>query len=88
MAKLLFRPYVTFNADLRRLDRLNPSIIDEVRDAIDEILETGELPDEYNDYQLKRRLSGYRRSHVRDDEQPNDVLVTRYIERIRAYMFP
>ena len=47
MTKLSFRPRATFNADLKRLGRLDPSIIDEVREAIDEILETGKLPAEY-----------------------------------------
>lgn len=87
MTKLSFRPRATFNADLKRLGRLDPSIIDEVREAIDEILETGKLPAEYNDHPLKRRLSRYWEFHVHDtpkNEQPsdiNDVLVIWYIER-------
>ncbi|GHV96885.1 hypothetical protein lacNasYZ03_09750 [Lactobacillus nasalidis] len=66
MAKLRFRPRATFNADLKRLGRLDPTIIDDIRAAIDEILETGSLPDEYGDHPLKRRLAGYREFHVRD----------------------
>ncbi|MCH3989654.1 MAG: type II toxin-antitoxin system YafQ family toxin [Lactobacillus sp.] len=86
MAKLRFRPRATFNADLKRLGRLDPSIIDEVKDAIDEILETGKLSPEYNGHPLKRRLSGYREFHVRDTpkgqkpDDTNDVLVVWYIE--------
>jgi len=87
MAKLRFRPRATFNADLKRLGRLDPTIIDEVRAAIDQILETGQLPDEYNDHPLKRRWDGYREFHVRDTPHGerlsdiNDVLVIWYIER-------
>lgn len=87
MKKLKFRPRATFNADLKRLGRLDPKIIDEVRAAIDEILETETLPEEYGDHQLKRRLADYREFHVRDTPsgaQPNDtndVLVIWYRER-------
>lgn len=87
MVKLKFRPRATFNADLKRLGRLDPTIIDEVRAAIDEILGTRTLPDEYNDHPLGRKLAGYREFHVRDassGEKPNDindVLVIWYIER-------
>lgn len=86
MSKLRFRPRATFNADLKRLGRIDPKIIDEIKYAIDEILETGALPKEYADHSLKRRLSGYREFHVRDTpkgEQPsdiNDVIVIWYIE--------
>ena len=85
--KLKFRPRATFNADLKRLGRLDPTIIDEVRAAIETLLETGALPAEYGDHPLKRRLAGYREFHVRDTlpcEQPsdtNDVLVIWYRER-------
>ena len=87
MSKLRFRPRATFNADLKRLARLDPTIIDDIRDAIDEILETGTLPKEYGDHPLKRRLAGYREFHVRNTPkgvQPsevNDVLVIWYVER-------
>lgn len=84
MGKLQFRSRATFNADLKRLGRIDPTIIDDVRAAIEEILETVMLPLEYRDHQLKRRLSGYREFHVRDTEQPtesNDVVVIWYIER-------
>ncbi|MBB1068919.1 type II toxin-antitoxin system YafQ family toxin [Limosilactobacillus sp. RRLNB_1_1] len=86
MAKLRFRPRATFNADLKRLGRLDPTIIDDVQAAIDELLENGTLSDEYDDHPLKRRLSGYREFHVRDTprgKQPNDindVLVIWYVE--------
>jgi mRNA interferase YafQ len=87
MAKLQFRPRATFNADLRRLGRLDSTIIDDVRAAIDELLENGSLTKEYGDHPLKRRLAGYREFHVRDTphgKQPNDtndVLVIWYKER-------
>lgn len=87
MAKLQFRPRATFNADLKRLGRLDPTIIDDVRAAIDELLENGSLAEEYGDHPLKRRLAGYREFHVRDTphgKQPNetnDVLVIWYKER-------
>ncbi len=81
MAKLKFRLRVTFNADLKRLGRLDPTIVDEVRAAIEMLLETGMLPDEYGDHSLQRRLAGYREFHVCDTPQGelpsdiNDVLV-------------
>ena len=87
MARLQFRPRATFNADLKRLGRLDPTIIDDVRAAIDELLENGVLPDEYDDHPLKRRLAAYRQFHVRDTthgKHPNDihdVLVIWYVER-------
>lgn len=87
MAKLKFRPRETFNVDLRRLGRLDPTIVDEVRAAIEMLLETGTLPDEYGDHSLQRRLAGYREFHVRDTPQGeipsdiNDVLVIWYRER-------
>lgn len=87
MVRLQFRPRATFNADLKRLGRIDPTIIDDVRSAIDELLENGSLSGEYGDHPLKRRLSGYREFHVRDTphgKQPsdtNDVLVIWYIER-------
>ncbi|RHW54274.1 type II toxin-antitoxin system YafQ family toxin [Lactobacillus bombicola] len=87
MTRLQFRPRATFKADLKQLGRLDPTIIDDVRVAIDELLENGTLSDEYGDHPLKRRLSGYRELHVRDTprkKQPNDindVLVIWYVER-------
>ena len=39
MKKLRFKPRATFNADLKRLASLDQSIIDEVRAAIDLLLE-------------------------------------------------
>ena len=76
MAKLKFRPSVTFNADLKRLGCLDPTIVDEVRAAIEMLFETGTLPDEYGDHSLQRRLAGYREFHVRDTPQgelPSDI---------------
>ncbi|NRN90427.1 hypothetical protein IMAU30156_01293 [Lactobacillus helveticus] len=51
---------------MRRLGKLDPTIIDDVRAAIEELLETGTLSEEYRDHPLKRRLAGYREFHVRD----------------------
>lgn len=87
MEKLKFRPRVTFNADLKRLGCLDPTIVDEVRAAIEMLLETGTLPDEYGNHSLQRRLAGYREFHAHDTPQGelpsdiNDVLVIWYRER-------
>ncbi len=81
MTKLSFKPRSTFTADLKRLSKLDPSIITEVREAIDILLEGDKLPNEFNDHELKRNLSGYHEFHLRDTpngKQPtaiNDVLV-------------
>lgn len=86
MTRLQFRPRATFNADLKRLGRLDPTIIDDVRAAINELLESGSLSAEYGDHPLHRRLSGYRKFHIRDTpcgKQPNDItdaLVICYVE--------
>ena len=87
MAKRQFRPRATFKADLKRLCRLDQTIIDDVRAAIDELLENGSLSEEFGDHPLKRRLAGYREFHVRDtphgeqSNDTNDVLVIWYKER-------
>ena len=44
MKKLRFKPRATFNADLKRLASLDKSIIEEVRAAIDLLLEQQQLP--------------------------------------------
>ena len=86
MARLNFRPRKTFEKHLRRLGRLDPTIVDEVRAAIDILLEGEELPKDFKDHNLERRLSNYNEFHVRDTpkgEQPteiNDVVVIYKIE--------
>jgi mRNA interferase YafQ len=76
MKKLKFKPRTTFNTDLKRLAGLDRTIISEVRAAVDLLLETGELPTEFADHELSRRLAGYHEFHLRDTpqgKQPNDV---------------
>ena len=51
MKKLRFKPRATFNADLKRLASLDKSIIDEVRAAIDLLLEQQQLPSEFEDHE-------------------------------------
>lgn len=80
MSKLIFRPSKDFNIELRRLAKLDKSIIEEVKDAIDTLLESNGLPNEFRDHQLKRELSDYREFHIRDtpkNKKPskiNDVI--------------
>jgi mRNA interferase YafQ len=52
MKKLRFKPRATFNADLKRLASLDHNIIDEVRAAIDLLLETHQLPPEFDDHEI------------------------------------
>ncbi|MFD1549514.1 type II toxin-antitoxin system YafQ family toxin [Levilactobacillus fuyuanensis] len=86
MKKLKFKPRMTFTADLKRLAKLDNTIIDEVRAAIDLLLETHSLPEEFRDHALTRRWAGYREFHLRDTltgQQPadhNDVLVVYAID--------
>lgn len=86
MNKLKFKPRSTFNADLKRLAVLDRSIVDEVRAAIDLLLEDHQLPEEFNDHQLSRRMTGYHEFHLRDtpkgkqSTEINDVLVVYTID--------
>ncbi|MFD1124813.1 type II toxin-antitoxin system YafQ family toxin [Lentilactobacillus raoultii] len=76
MTKLRFKPRATFNADLKRLSCLDKTIIDEVRAAVDLLLEQQKLPPEFEDHELKRRLSGYNEFHLRDTpkgQEPNEI---------------
>jgi mRNA interferase YafQ len=79
--KYRFRPRATFERGLKYLARLDPTVIGEVRDAIQILLNGGQLDDIYRDHELKRKYAGYREFHLRDTpkgEQPNetnDVLV-------------
>jgi mRNA interferase YafQ len=76
MKKLRFKPRATFNADLKRLASLDHNIIDEVRAAIDLLLEAHQLPPEFDDHELTRRLAGYHEFYLRDTppgNQPNDI---------------
>ena len=72
MKKLRFKPRATFNADLKRLASLDQSIIDEVRAAIDLLLEQQQLPPEFEDHELNRRMSGYNEFHLRDTPKKNN----------------
>ncbi len=86
MKRLRFKPRATFNADLHRLAGIDHTIVDEVRAAIDLLLDNGKLPMEFNDHELGRRMSGYNEFHLRDTpkgKQPNeknDVLVVYTID--------
>lgn len=86
MVRLNFRPRKTFERHLRYLGKLDPTIVDEVRAAIDILLEGEELPEDFGDHGLKRKLSNYHEFHVRDTpkgEKPteiNDVVVIYKIE--------
>ena len=71
MKKLRFKPRATFNADLKRLASLDKSIIDEVRAAIDLLLEQQQLPPEFEDHELNRRMSGYNNFLTRYPEKQN-----------------
>ncbi|EDX42592.1 addiction module toxin, RelE/StbE family protein [Limosilactobacillus reuteri] len=81
MSYYSFRPRKTFNADLARLGKLDPSIIDDIHEAIDILLNGDALPKEYRDHNLQRKYAGYREFHVRDTPKgakptkTNDVLV-------------
>lgn len=87
MKKLRFKPRATFNADLKRLASLDKSIIDEVRAAIDLLLEQQQLPPEFEGRELNRRMSGYNEFHLRDTpknkipSETNDVLVVYTIDK-------
>ena len=87
MKKLRFKPRATFNADLKRLASLDKSIIDEVRAAIDLLLEQQQLPPEFEDHELNRRMSGYNEFLLRDTpknktpSETNDVLVVYTIDK-------
>lgn len=82
MSKLRFRPSKDFNIELKKLAKIDKSIIEEVKDAIDTLLENHELPSEFKDHPLKRELSDYREFHIRDtpkNKKPskiNDVIIT------------
>lgn len=71
-----FKPRKTFEHDLKRLAKLDSSIVDEVREAIDILLEAGRLPEEFGDHPLQRRCRGYQEFHLRDTPKgtnPNDI---------------
>ncbi len=82
MSKLRFRPSKDFNVELKRLAKLDKSIVSEVKSAIDILLENYELPSEFRDHQLNGELSDYREFHIRDtpkNKKPseiNDIIIT------------
>ena len=76
MKKLKFKPRATFNADLKRLASLDKTIVDEVRAAIDLLLEQQQLPSEFDDHELRWQMTGYKEFHLRDTPKskiPNDI---------------
>jgi mRNA interferase YafQ len=79
MKKLRFKPRTTFNADLKRLASLDKTIIDEVRAAIDPLLEQQQLPPEFEAHKLSRRMSAYNEFHLRDT--PKNRIVLKVIEK-------
>lgn len=86
MKKLRFKPRSTFNTDLKRLASLDKTIIEEVRAAIDILLEQRLLPQEFEDHKLSRRMAGYNEFHLRDTSagtkptEINDILVVYTID--------
>lgn len=87
MKKLKFKPRDTFNIDLKRLASLDRTIISEIRSAIDILLEDQELPEEFDDHELHRRMAGYHEFHIRDTpvgktpSDINDILVIYTIDK-------
>jgi len=76
MAYYKFKPRETFIADLKRLGRLDHSIISEIRAAIEMLLENQHLPADFQEHRLKRQFSAYQEFHLRDTpvvKQPNDI---------------
>lgn len=65
MKRLRVKPRATFNADLHCLAGINDTIVEEVRVAVDLLLDNGRLETEFNDHELGRRLSGYNEFHLR-----------------------
>jgi mRNA interferase YafQ len=76
-----FKPRKSFDNDLKRLAKLDSTIVQEVREAIELLLENRSLPEEYADHPLDKRWAGYNEFHLRDPEhgetpsEINDVLV-------------
>jgi mRNA interferase YafQ len=76
-----FKPRKTFEQDLSRLAKLDPTIVDEVHEAVNILLQDGQLPPEFDDHQLQRSWSGYNEFHLRDapsgskPSDTNDVLM-------------
>lgn len=86
MKRLQFRPRKSFIKHLSYLAKLDPIIVDEVRSAIEILLEGNELPADFRDHELKRRLAGYHEFHLRDTPRGttpteiNDVVILYKIE--------
>ena len=45
-----FKPRKSFNVNLKRLGRLDSSIIDEVHESVQILLDGGQLPEEFDDH--------------------------------------
>ncbi|MCI2031491.1 type II toxin-antitoxin system YafQ family toxin [Limosilactobacillus sp.] len=82
-----FRPRKSFEHNLTRLAQLDPTIVDEAKEAINILLNGDSLPKEFNDHHLKGNLANYNEFHLRDTpkgQEPteiNDVLVIYKIEK-------
>lgn len=76
MSKLSFRPRKSFEKHLRFLAKIDPSIVDEAKAAIEILLEGEKLPPFFHDHKLKRKLTGYNEFHLRDTpkgQQPSEI---------------
>lgn len=92
MKPLRFKPRSTFTADLKRLATIDKTIVSEVREAIEILLEGDSLPDDFQDHPLTRKMSGYREFHLRDTPKGNgpnestDVLVVYRIDEVELVL--
>lgn len=69
MPSYSFRPRKTFNANLAYPGKLDSSVTDDHRAAIDILLSGDKFPKEYRDHDLKRKDAGYREFHVWDTQE-------------------
>lgn len=81
-----FKPRKSFERNLTDLGQLDPTIIDETKDAIQILLVGDSLPKEFRDHQLEGNLANYRGFHLRDTPkgqtptETNDIVVIYKIE--------
>lgn len=64
-----------FISDMNYLSRLDPTIVDEVKDTISILRDNSELPSEFNDHNLHDYYEGTSEFHLRDTPKgfkPND----------------
>ncbi|QQP29465.1 type II toxin-antitoxin system mRNA interferase toxin, RelE/StbE family [Lactobacillus ultunensis] len=87
--RLDFIPRPDFVKDLNYLSKLDPSIVDEVKDAISILRDDEELPDEFEDHSLHGYYEGTSEFHLRDTPkgfkatEKNDVVVI-YKKRVSS----